>query len=141
MDRSYTKNTELDEFTQTFIQKLVDADRGDNPDLKVEFRGYRHDNQGFTILFHNMEIYTNDLVQEWEKIADVSGMSCTVENDLVNGWVIVKCQQILRRRIRPPAPTTHKAFKMPPSKTLIYISICIICIYFLWKRHSDQLLL
>ncbi len=70
MDRAYSKTTELDDFTSEFIEKLVKADRGDNPDIKVEFKGYRHDNLGFTLSFHNMEVYTNTLVDEWTAIAD-----------------------------------------------------------------------
>jgi len=139
MDRIYTKTTELDETTQTFIQQLVESDRGNNPDIKVEFKGYRHDNLGFTILFHNMEIYTNELVHEWDRIANDAGMTCDVEHDLVNGWVILKCQNVLRRRTRQKLPKTLKPFEKPHLKTLVYLSICIICIYCLWNRLSDRL--
>lgn len=140
MDRAYSKNTEIDQTTQLFIQRLVEADEGNNPDLRVEFKGYRHDNLGFTIAFHNMEVYSNDLVERWYSLASEEGMNCSVENDLVNGWVNLKCQRVLRRRTPIRKQSTTKRFKSVSMKSLMYLSIALISIYYLWKRHSDRLL-
>jgi hypothetical protein len=141
MDRVYSKNNELDDFTKDFIHKVVSADEGNNPDMKVEFKGFRHDNLGFTVALHNMEVFSDSLTQAWHDIASESGMTLTVKNDMVNGEVVIKCQRIQRRRtpIRK-RPISAGSFSYPPLKTIIYISLSIVCIYLLWTRHSDQLL-
>jgi len=141
MDRVYSKKIELDDFTKKFIDDIVDADDGLNPDLKVEFKGFRHDGMGFTIALHNVESFPSSLTDVWGTIAHECGMVCDVNSDMVNGEIILKCQRVTRSRTPVRSSfSSHNFLKtVLPFKTLVYLSVCVGSVYMLWMRHNGLL--
>ena len=136
MDRVYSKTVELDDFTKKFIDEVVDADDGLNPDLKVEFKGFRHDGMGFTISLHNVESFPSSLTDVWGTIAHECGMTCDVNSDMVNGEVILKCQRVTRTRKPVQSGRFDKLKTVLPFKTLVYLSVCVGSVCILWMRHN-----
>jgi hypothetical protein len=140
MEPVYNRTSDIDETTKDFLQRLVLADEGNNPDLKVEFKGYTHDETGFVVNMHHIEVYSQALVDSWVGLADSEGMTCSIQNDMVNSLVIIKCERVQRRRTGMPKSNNIQAKPRLPLTNVLYLSLSLLCLWVLWNRHSKTFL-
>ena len=144
MTSVYTVNTEEDRLVQTLKKEIFDADRNQNSDLHIEFKGYLHNKTGFKLRIENIEVFDGDLIDAWKDIVSNHGLTCDVIADQANAWVLLTCKRILRHRksFRDRFSMPNVNVKVPslPFTLMLYLMIIIACIYIIWNRNKEKFL-
>lgn len=122
MSRSvFNRNRTQSTIANTIINKMDD---GNNPDMKVNFKGYMHGGKGFALEVLNLESLTEGTIHLWKSIIDTQGLESDIKTDIMGGKVDIKC-------------TPQEIKKRPPYLlALLYLSLSLGCIYTLWIRHQ-----
>lgn len=144
MSTVYNVNTDEDQFVEQLKGELVAADQQQNTDLHITFKGYLHNKTGFQLRIENIEVFTDQLIEDWKFIVKKHGLQCDVTADLSNAWVLLTCKKLLRHRksIRDRFTLPKFNFKISslPFMTIGYLMIIIACIYFIWNRNREKFL-
>ena len=118
--RSITRSIRADKI----IEELNDDQ---NPDMKVNFRGYMHCGKGFALEVLNMENITEATTNIWKKIIEAQGLTASIVTDMMGGKVNIQC--------------IHEEKRQPRRSYLnsvVYLSMTVFFIYMLWTRHHQQ---
>ena len=91
--RSRTRSTRADKI----IEELNDDE---NPDMKVNFRGYMHGGKGFALEVLNMENITEATTNIWKKIIEAQGLTASIVTDMMGGKVNIQCIHDEKRQPR-----------------------------------------
>jgi hypothetical protein len=97
-----------------------------NPDMKVNFRGYMHGGRGFAIEVLNMENITEATTKIWKKIIEGQGLTSNIVTDMMGGKVDIKCIHAEKRQER-------RSYL----NSFVYLSMSVFFIYMLWTRHRQ----
>lgn len=123
MSRSvFNRNRVRSAKADKIIQELNDDD---NPDMKVNFRGYMHGGKGFALEVLNMENITEATTNLWKNIIESQGLSSNIVTDMMGGKVNIQCIHEEKRQKR--------RYYL---NSIVYLSMCIFFIYMLWRRHQ-----
>lgn len=117
-NRNRTRSAKADQI----MEQLNDED---NPDMKVNFKGYMHGGKGFALEVLNMENITEATTKLWKGIIEAQGLSSNIVTDMMGGKVNIRC--------------THEEKRQPRRyylNSIMYLSMCIFFIYMLWSRHQ-----
>ena len=144
MNTVYNVNTDEDKFVQQLKEQLVAADQQQNSDLHIQFKGYLHNKTGFQLRIENIEVFTDQLIEDWKNIVKSHGLHCDVTADLSNAWVLLTCKRILRHRKsirdRFSLPKFNVKISSLPFMTIGYLMVIIACIYIIWNRNREKFL-
>lgn len=117
-NRNRTRSVKADKI----MEQLNDED---NPDMKVNFRGYMHGGKGFALEVLNMENITEATTKLWKGIIEAQGLTSNIVTDMMGGKVNIQC--------------VHEEKRQPRRyylNSIMYLSMCIFFIYMLWSRHQ-----
>ena len=144
MNTVYNVNTDEDKFVQQLKGQLVAADQQQNSDLHIQFKGYLHNKTGFQLRIEKIEVFTDQLIEDWKHIVKSHGLHCDVTADLSNAWVLLTCKRILRHRKsirdRFSLPKFNVKISSLPFMTIGYLMVIIACIYIIWNRNLEKFL-
>ena len=142
MNTVYNVNTDEDKFVQQLKGQLVAADQQQNSDLHIQFKGYLHNKTGFQLRIEKIEVFTDQLIEDWKHIVKSHGLHCDVTADLSNAWVLLTCKRILRHRksIRDRFSLLKFNVKISslPFMTIGYLIVIIACICLLYTSPSPR---
>ena len=126
----HRKNTEASQCVNQICKDMITCSfvNGQNDDMRVDFKGYLHNESGFILTAQNMQVISDSILTSWRYIIQKQGYECTMECDFNDGWVDVKCEK--RRR---------SCVKAKYFYTASYLSSIAACIYFLWYRQHRTL--
>lgn len=97
----------------------------DNPDMDVQFKGYMHGGEGFQLQVNNLESLTDYTVALWKSIVEGQGLTPHINTNMMNGTVNIACM-----------PTEKRQSRCRYINSLVYLSISLLSIYYLWHRHQ-----
>ena len=123
MSRSvFNRNRNRSVKADKIMEQLNDED---NPDMKVNFRGYMHGGKGFALEVLNMENITEATTKLWKGIIEGQGLTSNIVTDMMGGKVNIQCVHEEKRQ-------TRRYYL----NSIMYLSMCISFIYMLWSRHQ-----
>ncbi len=94
-----------------------------NPDMKVNFKGYMHGGKGFALEVLNLENITEATMNLWKNIIDGQGLNSSIVTDMMGGKVNIQCTPEKRQKRRSYL------------NSFVYLSLTLGFIYTLWTRH------
>lgn len=117
-NRRVKKNKSVD----NIMNEMTDTD---NPDMEVQFKGYMHGNQGFRLQVNNLESLTDYTVALWKRIVERQGLTPLINTNMMNGTVNIAC-----------IPEEKRQSRCRYINSMVYLSISLLSIYYLWHRHQ-----
>lgn len=103
---------------------MRDMQDEDNPDMAVNWKAYLHGGKGFALEVLNMESISESTMSFWRRIIQGQGFEPRIKTDMLDGKVNIECIPVERRS------------RSNYLKSLVYLSMFILCIYSLWNRHK-----
>ena len=98
-----------------------------NPDMKVNFKGYMHGGKGFALEVINMENITEATTRLWKSIIEGQGLNSSIVTDMMGGKVNIQC-----------TPEQKRQKRRSYMNSFVYLSMTVFFIYMLWTRHHHQ---
>ena len=105
---------------------ITDLNDSQNPDMKVNFKGYMHGGKGFALEVSNLENITETTMNIWKGIIEGQGLTPNIVTDMMGGSVKIQC-----------IPEEKRQGRRSYLNSIAYLSLTIFFIYALWTRHRQ----